>query len=116
MTIVEAVFASPQAVAADIAREYRGDAAKWTQGWYAKTNEGLEVESDHPKAVCWCLRGAIDKRVKHCSAAYNEVLQAFEEALGYAYDNCSLHFVGWNDTPGRTVGEVIELCDRVVAS
>lgn len=108
---------SPQQVAADIAREFRQDATRWTQRWYAKDAFGSDVYEDDPSAVCWCLRGAIDKRC--LSQMANERLalrtyEAFDSVLSLPpNDDDRLSFIKWNDDPKRTVVEVIALCDRV---
>ena len=119
--------ADPKAIAADIAREYREDASRWTQGAFARaapedSYDGEQMGLGNPldsRAVCWCLRGAIDKRTGNSDSLAWPTYQAFDEALGYAVggrmlgDNEPLWFVRWNDAPGRTVGEVIELCEKV---
>lgn len=104
----------PKTVAADIAREYREDAARWTRGWYARNALGKQCGVDDPLAVCWCLRGAIEKRVGDGDESLI-VMRAFDEALGFQWHdgNNEVQFVNWNDHPTRTVGEVIALCDAV---
>ncbi len=32
---------------------------KWVKSVFAKTNEAYSVQANHPNAVAWCLRGAI---------------------------------------------------------
>lgn len=105
----------PRTVAAEIAREYREAPAKWIQDYICMDAEGVDwMDPDHEGAVCWCLRGAIDKRVPQGAG---QVYLAFDRALGYDIasekEHETLHFVAWNDRPGRTVEEVISLCDAV---
>jgi hypothetical protein len=110
---------SPEAVAADIAREYRENASHWTQGWIARDREGADLwYVKDPSAVCWCLRGAIDKRIDPWTGAIAfPIYLAFDRALGFNIasedEHGTLHFVRWNDRPGRTVGDVIALCEAV---
>lgn len=106
---------TPQQVAADIAREYREDAARWTQDWYAKDANGEECSSRDPIAVCWCLRGAIERRVGDWGDE-TQTFRAFDAALGHEPEENHLYLVEWNDEPGRTVAEVIALCEKVAAS
>jgi len=105
----------PKTVAADIAREFREHPAHWTQDYICKDADGEDwMDPTNPDAVCWCLRGAIDKRVIHGAGP---IYLAFDRALGHQIaseaEHETLHFVEWNDKPGRTVAEVIELCERV---
>lgn len=110
---------TPQAIAADIAREYREDATRWTQGDWSRDRDGNGRGSNSPDAVCWCLRGAIMKRKPDVLLATRTYL-TFDAALGHTRDpndpeDTHLYFVAWNDKPGRTVAEVIELCNKVAA-
>lgn len=107
----QAPSTEPKIIAADIAREFREDSKRWTQGHWARTESGERCTENHQKAACWCLRGAIDKRTPNDPLA---VYVAFDAALGHTLKpGMRLEFVDWNDEPGRTVGEVIELCEKV---
>jgi len=111
---------TPQAVAADIAKEFREDHTRWTQRWYARLSAnplGGSCGPHHEKAVCWCLRGAIDKRFPTDVDVETlwPIYEAFDKALDRTLEN-RLHFVDWNDDPKRTIGEVIALCEKVAAS
>jgi hypothetical protein len=66
------------------------------------------------EATCWCLSGAIDRRVP--DAARGAVYEAFNRALGCTgiRDACCIQ--NWNDQLERTVEEVIDLCDKVAQS
>lgn len=105
----------PRSVAADIAREYRDAPQKWIQDYMCMDADGEDwMDPGYEGAVCWCLRGAIDKRVPQGAA---KVYLAFDRALGHNIasekEHDTLHFVSWNDRHGRTVDEVIDLCDAV---
>lgn len=114
-------FTTPQQVAADIAREYREDARRWTQLTWARRSFERFANScnyDSGEAVCWCLRGAVNKRVGLGSLEM-ATLEAFDAALGDPPDDAldgDILCVRWNDAKGRTVEEVIALCDKVAAS
>lgn len=110
---------TPQQVAADIAREYRANHCLWTQKVLGRDSDGVNTyDATDPRAVCWCLRGAIDRRLPTGSFAAQRVYEAFDRAIGreWAPDDDAVYFVDWNDSPGRTVEEVIELCEQVAAS
>lgn len=92
-----------QEVATDIARELRSNPAAWHQGNF---NNG-SASYGH-LATAWCLSGHLRKRGH---ALGESVYDAFLEHIGADYVVCE-----WNDTPGRTVEEVIALCDRVAVS
>lgn len=118
------IFSSLQEVAADIAREFREDASRWTQEEMARDASGSAIDAlDEPElaeqAVCWCLRGAIDKRLPHFGGRSGPVYLAFDRALGHSIkseaEHDTLEFVKWNDAPGRTVADVIALCERVAS-
>lgn len=110
-------FKTAQEIAADIARDFREDASRWTQRAWSRDANGVGTYEHSEDAVCWCLRGAIDIRLDPDAAA-GPILSAFDRALGYEPedDDDTLRFVAWNDAPGRTVGEVIALCDKVAQS
>ena len=112
---------TPQQIAADVAREYREDLRRWTQGHWARDANGYGVGTRDSRAVCWCLRGAIDKRLQGSDQpTFDAIYRAFDKAIGCAWEegrtDNHVHFVAWNDRPGRTVREVIELCEKVAAS
>lgn len=46
------------------ARELLSNKARWTQGVYARNEEGKEVMSVDKDALCWCAIGAIKKASK----------------------------------------------------
>lgn len=111
-------FTTPQQIAADIARDFRTDNSRWTQGSFAKAKDGLPVGPRHPAATCFCLAGAIKVRIP-AETIYDDNLRsrtygAFNDAV--EGDRDSGDFIDWNDVLGRKVTEVIELCDKVAAS
>lgn len=118
------ILTSVQQLAAEIAEEFRADATRWTQEELARDANGLPIDDIDdpmlsPQAVCWCLRGAIDKRLNRFGGRSGDVYLAFDRALGHKFtirDHDHLEFVPWNDAPGRTVAEVIALCEKVARS
>lgn len=112
--MVTPLTTDPKAIAADIAREFREDSKRWTKGYWARDAEGVRVNLNSPLAVCWCLRGAIDKRVPQDVSAV-PVYEAFDAALGPVggVPEGDLAFVRWNDASKRTIQEVIDLCEKV---
>lgn len=99
----------PKEIAADIARELREHPERWTQGRDARDSRGAGVDYSDPSAVCWCLAGHVDRRGDvNAYVAFRVLLRRF---IGN-----SVTPVSWNDTKGRTVDEVIELCERIARS
>jgi hypothetical protein len=84
-----------------IAIELRAAPAHWTQGWFARTPEGLQTWGGDPNASCWCALGI---------ATRDEVPHTYlYQALGSMDDQFALS--EWNDQPGRTAAEVADLFD-----
>jgi hypothetical protein len=76
----------------------------WTQGDYAADARGLGVDDHDPRAVRWCLVGALNvacpKGRDYANlrgGAYAELQR--ELGVGLLSD--------WNDEPGRTQSEVV---------
>ncbi|PYQ25648.1 MAG: hypothetical protein DMF56_27015 [Acidobacteria bacterium] len=92
------------------------DASKWTQRTYARDEFGDDVAATDPKAVSWCLVGALVK----CYAAGPDSVPA-EQALRAAWARWSTEheknptastLTGWNDAFGRTFEEVKQLVEE----
>jgi hypothetical protein len=79
------------------------DPAHWTQGAYAKDSIGLQVTPQSNQAVCFCLAGALHK------AKANYMAGRFVENLTGIGD-----IIDWNDAPGRTHDQVLDLLDRAI--
>jgi hypothetical protein len=99
----ERVFSTPQEVAYDIADELRKHPDRWTQGCNARQADGLICGVHDAEATCWCLLGHIIKR--------NEEF-AFKP-IRAAFGHPTVSWAAWNDSPERTVDDVIALCARV---
>ncbi len=78
----------------------------WCQESFAKTKTGNIVYGDDPAAVCWCLDGAIDAA---CGRLHSDEKENITAKLREKIDN----YIGWNDTPGRTQQEVIDLLESI---
>lgn len=71
----------------------------WCQGEYAKDADGEAVGVREPRAVAWCVRGA-------CYAANVSALPLYD---------VQRDLTNWNDHPGRTQAEVLNLFDEAIA-
>lgn len=81
--------------------ELLSDPARWTKGYYARDARG-NLQGVHSPAACsWCLLGAAMK----CYPTDHDLAVAkLKGMMGYGIP---LH--SWNDAPGRTHAEVLEL-------
>lgn len=106
----------PASIAADIARELREHPERWTQNRYARDSGGEPLDDPkHVHAVCWCLYGHIRRRLDEeaMGEGVASTHGAFIDAIRRASPMAQASLVIWNDRYGRTVGEVIALCDAV---
>ena len=72
---------------------------KWTQGPEAEDRYGRPVYHDSPRAVCWCLMGALMK-------CYPDVVQR-DAARMRLYEAIRFpNIMWWNECPERTFVEV----------
>lgn len=102
---------SVRQIAADIARELREHPGRWFQGALVRFASGASTSTGYGlqrvDAVCWCLEGHICKRVD--DEVRLVAMNKFHEAA--LIPEGSLN--SWNDKPGRTVEDVIALCEKV---
>jgi hypothetical protein len=77
----------------------------WTQGWFARDKYGVRVEPTSPKAVCFCVLGAVDED----PAARN----ALQDTLNRSPKTRHLYVANFNDTQ-RTVGPVLTLFRKTI--
>lgn len=106
----------PKSIAADIIRELREHPEHWTKGELASDASGMWVDFDDPKACRWCLYGHVKKRVMGTSGhRHTDYPRSFHEAAFGHIDLSGTSFGSWNDDhPGRTVDDVIALCEFVI--
>lgn len=86
-------------------RELLSVPERWTQRRCARNENGFEVPPDSPGAVCFCLIGAAGK----VTGNFGLPLDVLDK-LTFP-EPCSV----WQDAPGRTHAEVIDLLDRAIA-
>lgn len=85
-----------------LARAILEQPENWTQGTYARDDEGWPCLEDHPESVCWCMSGA-------CRLAYaNPMLLAYELVPGW----CVPQF---NDLSLTKHSDVLSVFDRAIA-
>ncbi len=82
-----------------IADELEAHPERWTQGCNARDRNGGVLDWTAPQAVCWCEYGHILKRKPAHIAPIMVALESFTPT-----GSAVVH----NDTPGRTVTEIIE--------
>lgn len=105
----------------DIAAELRDHPESWCQyelavdqdGHPLRTSDEGETDIYHPAAVAWCLAGHLllrevdeenDLSIRTAWAVLHETVR---QLTGGRLD----HFVSYNDEPGRTVSDIIKLCE-----
>lgn len=77
---------------------------KWTTGELARDAQGEPVSEDNERAVCWCINGAMLK----CLTSM-EIIESSDKITALVH-GCIWQ---WNDAPGRTHSEVLELLKGV---
>ena len=82
----------------------------WTQEDYAKTAKGNPGGVLSPRAISWCLWGALDAAdtLINRPHVFDEALAAVKEEVRGFYT-----LEAWNDAPRRTQTDVFDLLDRV---
>lgn len=100
---------TPQEIAKSIADELRQHPERWAQGANGYSADGNAVTSRSQNAVCWCLIGHIRRRDPD-GRVPRELRSALMRETGFRV------VADWNDKQGRTVAEVIALCDKVSQS
>lgn len=91
------------------ARELISVPERWTRDYYAKTEDGLNVASNDPRAVKWCALGAIERGGKHDRGASSDTEDFIEKLIG----NPSRSLASFNDS--HTHPDVLALFDRAIA-
>jgi|SRR5688572_29646239 len=91
-----------RAIARSIADELREHPEFWTQGTYARNSLGVITGLHDGDAVCWCLKAHFIKRGGYYGDFHDEV----ERITGKGP-------ASFNDDPGRTVQDIIDLCEKV---
>lgn len=104
-------------IAAEIAAELKEHPEHWTQGAYAKLDGGKPCDVTEPEARYWCILGLIGKRLPIGASILlqDRIAAGFINAISekdWRADDFKM-LSRWNDRHGRTVQDVISLCERV---
>lgn len=97
-----------QQIAAEIAQELREHPERWTQGVFARDEKGIPCFPNDSKAECWCILGFIHKSKPKTPDFWPQLCNLC------GIENTG-HLSKWNDAPGRTVDDVIALCEKVAS-
>lgn len=89
------------------ARERLTPDGAWTQGYGARDANGKPIDPKSPRAVCWCLIGAL-------AAAGAEEKQIFYAAQWLTTAGSWNTLPRWNDDPSRTQAEVLAAFDAAI--
>lgn len=98
-------------IAQSIADELRVHPERWTQGHRALNENGERCSI--PEASCLCLMGHIELRASDAFYFDSSIENAF---LSFRRIAGLRSIAEHNDTPGRTVQDIIDLCERVARS
>lgn len=82
----------------------------WTQGCFARDENGRPTPFGGPKAVCFCMSGALS----HVSALNGsqpnmKAIELLQAEIGHPW------LAPWNDEKGRTQAEVLAVYDAAIA-
>ena len=107
----------PKAGLLDIARELKEHPDRWCQGEAAMDDEGRVRDFSDPKAVKWCLLGHVWKRAGLYSIApIRKLLTSVLRDLPAQVESVGWGPVRFNDEPGRTVQDIINLCEEAAGA
>lgn len=81
----------------------------WTQGHYARNAEGDVADLMDNDACTFCLRGAIYRVTGYDEGKYLPIIQLLNSRV-YSFPG----IINWNDAPGRTKAEVLDLIDETL--
>lgn len=102
----------------DQLRERLATRGRWIQGAWARTSRrGRVVWADDGKATCWCLQGAING-TPMSTETLHVMQRVFIKLLPSPlapYEDCNPITI-WNDAPGRTHQQVLDLIDAARAA
>ena len=85
----------------------------WTQMAFAKTALRNKAKVDSPRAVCWCILGAICA-VTNSKPGLLDVASYRLIANAIGVPPYSENVVNWNDERARTHAEVLAAFDRAI--
>jgi hypothetical protein len=76
---------------------------KWTKEVFARDCKGDEVDPESPEAVCWCVKGALQKCYPNYDDRWEAAYHRLLEVRKYK------HIVDWQDDPRTTYEEIIKV-------
>jgi len=88
----------------------------WTQGVNARNRYKERVAPASPDATCWCLQGGLFRVQHDLGLLYSKLIPAEDAIDATALLRGSNDLVNYNDTPGRTKEEVLQLIDDTINS
>lgn len=89
----------------------------WCKGAEARDSEGMPVRVSNPRAVSWCLRGAVSKAADELTpfqGDYAGALRAYNRAYGCLTKVCHPSPVAVNDDPSTTLQGVVARLDSAI--
>lgn len=88
----------------------------WIQGVNARNEYGASVASGSPDATCWCLQGGLLRVARDLNKSGRDIMLVADVLDNTALLRGSNDLVNYNDTPGRTKDEVLQLIDDTINS
>lgn len=92
-------------------RELLSDKSKWTKRAYARNAKGEKIESWNPDAVCFCLKGAIN-RCYQDSTEHALVADKVENAIARK-DGFNIGIACFNDRESTTFSDIKKLVEEL---
>jgi hypothetical protein len=104
------------------------DPSAWMQKSWAKDKNGCIVKEISDGAVCFCLDGGIRRILPWPNANNNGgmidmfrrrdiIRNVLQEAIKPdVYSDSALDLIDWNDKPGRTFQNVIDVIDKAIGN
>lgn len=93
----------------------------WGKGWFAFTGDGTPVDSQDPRAVCFCSFGALYRvlpgRRQFSNNNFNAAYEALNRAVptDFTCSEASRSFVKFNDHADTRHSDVLAMWDRAIA-
>lgn len=84
----------------------------WAQNFYAVDRAGLFVSPTDEAARAWCLSGAVMTVLR--AGTYDDPLETEDVAFTLLQTLVGDAVTDWNDAPGRTQTEVVEILDKAI--
>lgn len=84
----------------------------WIQGTYAQNAEGMRVGFSNAAACKFCSEGAL---LNVCVEESDSLVLENQMTARRILDQVTGHTVAWNDAPGRSHSEVMEMFDEAIA-